>query len=115
MRIPNPVYQARRQAVASAQARFLQMLAQPVRIVRDPEQPDWYMVKRGDLDLAGHHSVTQVRQAANLAHIERRLTIANVMLTSLHGPMTSTALFKATMKRLPADIAAQLKEDFGEM
>src|SRR5690349_23929646 len=38
-------------------------------------------------------------------------SIANVMLTSLHGPMTSTALFKATMKRLPADIAAQLKED----
>jgi hypothetical protein len=105
--VGNKVWKARRAATHQATIRFLSMLFQPVRITREPDEPgmsdgQWYAVHRGPFKLSGGGgSVLDAKRATSLAIVEQGITIALKMLESLHGPMTSTALFKATLAALP--------------
>lgn len=107
MKIGNKVWQAQRAATASARARLLDMLSQPVRVrpsADDLGTPIWYEVRCGGFRLSGGgESWTEVHERTSWRHVERNVMLALTMIECLHGPMTSTKLFQATLAALPAE------------
>jgi len=97
----NKVFKARNAAKQSAKLKLMAMLAQPLRITVDPEQSTsetpWLQAKRGAFIVAEEQSVKDFKAT----EFSRNETIALVLLDELHGPMTSTMLFKRAMAKLP--------------